>query len=493
MSKLIQQLKAARRVSVPIVAIQTPDPAATVEAVCEAINGESPKLQWDLVRGFTSLNDAGQTAIADASSTDTTFNPIAALVAAEKLPRESVLFFHLAHRLIVDQIVLQAVWNLRDKFKLDRRMLILLGSQFQLPAELSGDVVLLDEPLPDAKQLTKIVRDQFDAAQLKKPDDESLTKAVDAIQGLPAFAAEQVTAMSLRKEGLDYAGLWERKRQQIEQTPGLRVYRGGETFSDIGGVDVVKGFLGKIMTGHARPNAVVFVDEIEKAMSGSRGDTSGVSQDQLGSLLSYMQDNQAAGMIFIGPPGSGKSLVAKAAGAVAGVPTIQLDLGAVKGSLVSQSEHQIRTAFKVITAVSNGKSLWICTCNAINELPPELRRRFTLGTFFFDLPSLAEREKIWTYWLKRFEFSAKADTPGDEGWTGAEIRQCCEIAWRLGCTLKEASEFIVPVSRSAADQIDKLRNLASGRFLSASYPGVFNTKREAETTRPKSGRRLVEA
>ncbi len=38
------------------------------------------------------------------------------------------------------------------------------------------------------------------------------------------------------------------------------------------------------MHGHARPNAVVFVDEIEK-MLGGRGDLSGVSQDQLGAIL----------------------------------------------------------------------------------------------------------------------------------------------------------------------------------------------------------------
>jgi AAA+ superfamily predicted ATPase len=113
-----------------------------------------------------------------------------------------------------------------------------------------------------------------------------------------------------------------------------------------------------------------------------------------------MQDNSASGVIFIGPPGSAKSMVAKAAGTEAGVPTIQLDLGAMRGSLVGQSESQVRSALKVITAVASGKTLWIATCNSIGNLPPELRLRFTLGTFFFDLPAAAERDRIWNIYLK---------------------------------------------------------------------------------------------
>jgi SpoVK/Ycf46/Vps4 family AAA+-type ATPase len=222
---------------------------------------------------------------------------------------------------------------------------------------------------------------------------------------------------------------------------------------------------------------------------------SGVTQDQLGILLSYMQDQAAAGMIFVGPPGAAKSAVAKAAGNEAGIPTIQLDLGAAKGSLVGQSELQIRNALKVITAVSNGRSLWIATCNAIADLPPELRRRFTLGTFFFDLPDAAERAAIWEIHIANYfghevrsegrvargkksvpRVSTLGPRPADDGWTGAEIRNCCEIAWRLGCSLVEAAAFIVPVSRSAADQIQRLREQADGRFLSASAPGVYRRR-----------------
>jgi hypothetical protein len=48
------------------------------------------------------------------------------------------------------------------------------------------------------------------------------------------------------------------------------------------------------------------------------------------------------------------------------------------------------TEIKVDAVAQEGRMLFIATCNSIASLPPELRRRFTLGTFFFDLPTALE-------------------------------------------------------------------------------------------------------
>ena len=495
-------------------AINTPDPAATMSAVCATLGDEAPLIEWDFVRGLTGGNELGRKWVSELGEGGAAqANPVVALIDAAKLPELSVLFFHLAHRFFNDPGVVQATWNLRDAFKFNQRMVVFLGKQITPPAELSDDIMAFDEPLPTAEELAGIVKQQHINAELEA-DETKTGLAVEALRGLSAFAAEQVTAMSLTTKGLNLDGLWDRKRQQIEQTPGLKVFRGGDSFDQIGGCDVVKSFLNRIMKGHARPNAVVFVDEIEKMLGGT-GDTSGVSQDQLGTLLSYMQDHSAAGMIFVGPPGAAKSAIAKAAGNAGGVPTIQLDLGAAKGSLVGQSEQQLRQALKVVTAVSNGASLWIATCNAITQLPPELRRRFTLGTYFFDLPTAEERLQIWSVWLERYGLTdergflvrsvdeIKRDAaarkagqlvipvvPSSENWTGAEIKQCCDIAWRLGCSLLEAAEFVVPVSRSAPDKLAALREQANGRFLSASYPGTYQTTREIVPVKKTGERKL---
>ena len=76
--------------------------------------------------------------------------------------------------------------------------------------------------------------------------------------------------------------------------------------------------------------------------------------------------------------------------------------------------------------------------------------------------------------------------PDDEGWTGAEIKECCRKAYRLKLTLKESAEYIVPVSRSAADQVNALRQQASGKFISASYPGAYQF--QESTPAPRAGR-----
>jgi hypothetical protein len=334
-----------------------------------------------------------------------------------------------------------------------------------------------------------------------EPVAGALERAVEATQGLAAFAAEQVTAMSMTRAGLDLDALWRQKRQAIEQTPGLKVYAGAERFADIGGVPIAKEFLGKIIHGKARPSAVVFVDEIEKSLAGAGSDTSGVAQDQLGVLLAHMQDVGAAGLILVGPPGTSKSQLAKATGNEAGIPTIQLDLGATKGSLVGASEERIRAALKVISAVSHARELWIATCNNLTTLAPELRRRFTLGVYMLDLPDAMERAAIWGIWRAKYGL-AEQELPADAGWTGAEIKQCCDLAWRLDCSLSEAARYVVPVSQSAADSLRRLRELADGKFLSASYPGVYRQERPEQSTAeqtspessekpPRASRRMV--
>jgi hypothetical protein len=296
---------------------------------------------------------------------------------------------------------------------------------------------------------------------------------------------EQALAMSLVKQELDTEDLWERKRQIIEQTPGLSVWRGGETFEDIGGVENVKGFLRAVLSGIEPPRVIVFIDEIEKAFAGTGTDLSGVKTEMTGTILTYMQDREADGTVFIGPPGSAKSITAKATGGTVGIPTIDFDLAAMESSLVGASTERLRTALKIIDAVSQGRMLFVATCNSIASLPPELRRRFTLGTFFFDLPTPDEREVIWQIYLKKYDVSG--DLPNDEGWTGAEIKECCRKAHRLGMSLAHASRYIVPVSRSAAEQVKALRQMASGKFISASTQGMYQYKE----TQPAPRRRII--
>ncbi|HEY7765915.1 MAG TPA: hypothetical protein VIB38_13065 [Aestuariivirgaceae bacterium] len=469
-------VKAARRVGTPLVAVRTADPASAIAQVSVSVNGKNedvPLVVWDFIGGLQGRNEAGKSAVAKVvGENSAAVGPGDMLALAGRLAADTVLFFLNPQRFWEQADVVQGIWNLRDVFKAAGQMLVLVTPPgVTLPVELQNDVMIIDEPLPSAEDLAQLVADTFDSANLPAPDEGVVSSAVEALVGLAAFPAEQVLAMSLSKKGLDLDRLWERKRQAVEQTPGLSVWRGGETFEQIGGCDNIKRFLTAILHGQEAPRVIVFVDEIEKAFAGTGTDMSGVKTEMTGTMLSWMQDRGADGLIFIGPAGAAKSAVAKAAGATAGLPTVAFDLAAMQSSLVGGSGERLRSALQVVDAISQGRSLWIATCNSITTLPPELRRRFTLGTFFFDLPSAAEREAIWKIYLDRWNLTG--ELPDDEGWTGAEVKECCRKAWRLKLSLRESAEYIVPVSRSAADQIDALRRQASGRFLSAAQPGVF--------------------
>ena len=487
-----QAFHAARRVSTPLIAVRTPDPASAIQLILSTLkDDETPALHWDAVRGLAGANEAGKR---HASEILGELEPAAvsleALFAtAEKIAQDSLLFVANAHRFYSDAAVTQGIWNLRDAYKRRGCMLILLTTLSGcLPEELAQDVLMLDEPLPSCEELSRIVRETVEAAEMNALGEADMQRAVDALIGLAAFPAEQVVAMSLSKEGLDTEQLWERKRQTIEQSPGLKIWRGGETFADIGGCENVKTFLRAVLAGSEPPRVVVFLDEIEKAFAGTGTDLSGVKTEMTGTMLTWMQDTEADGLIFIGPPGAAKSAAAKATGNSAGIPTIAFDLGAMQSSLVGGSGERLRAALKVVEAVSQGRALFIATCNSIASLPPELRRRFTLGTFFFDLPSAAERELIWQIYERKYGVSG--ERPDDEGWTGAEIKECCRKAGRLKMPLRQAAQYTVPISKSAAEQVKSLRQQASGKFISASNAGLYRFEETTITSALGASRRI---
>lgn len=479
-------LKPYRRAAVPLLAVQTSDPAEIVRlAIREAQNGQTyPVLAWDCIHGIRPMNTPAQ-AIANTLNQGqepaiATGNPIEALRSLELVRDDATadktifVFLGLADVLADQQAGIaarQALWNLRDILSQCGAILVMaVPMSWRNP--FPDDIAVLLSPLPERETLKQTASRICKDASLPEPDDAKAEQVTDAILGLSAFASEQAIALSLTKDGIDTTSLWARKRQQIAETPGLSVYAGSESFVDLGGLAQAKTLFSALLKGKRKPGAIVFIDEIEKSLSGSSGDTSGVSQSLLGYLLSYMQDNNATGSIFVGPPGAAKSAFAKALGNEGQIPTVSLDLGGIKGSLVGESEGRMRAAMSVITAISGGRPFFVATCNAISVLPPELRRRFTVGTMFFDLPTKAERDTIWPIYLAKYGLPEQP-IPACDGWTGAEIRQCADMADRLGLSLVEAARFVVPVSVSAREKIQALRQEASGRYLSASTDGVF--------------------
>jgi hypothetical protein len=385
--------------------------------------------------------------------------------------------------------VLAGIGNIRDPFKKNQRTLVLASHDFILPPEIANDVVILNEPLPNVEQLKQVVIDTYKVVEIKQPKPEQIEREADALVGLPYFVAEQTCATSMTKDGIEMERMVERRRQEIEQVPGVTVWRGNERFSTIGGNDNIKNFLTRIGAGRNRPRALIFQDEVEKQYGGVAGDLSGTTTEMLGNVLSFMADNDSTGILNLGHAGVGKSEIAKALGNELGVPTIKLDLGQAKGSLVGESNQNLRRILNIIQAVSQGRALWIATCNGFKNLPPELKSRFSYGTFFFDLPSWTERQAIWNIHLAKWKITQdQMPCPADDSWTGREIKNCCRLAHDLQIPLVEAAGYIVPMATNHKAEIEALRAEANGNFISAAKPGIYkapegtSTPDDADTT-----------
>lgn len=495
---LIKAWRRARSRAVPLVAVSTADQRETASLVADNSNG-SPVVAWDVLRGFTAMNEEGVDAVGRVlgeAPPQVATDPAAALdLALNGAPEDTVIIMFGGNRVIEGDGPgggigawrgVQALVNLRDDFKATSRTLCLLGPSFALPPELVNDTLQVDHELPGEGRRAEIVQaivDSANAANIEEAgetggeppvidlDEEQLRRATTATRGLSAFACEQAAALSTTKDHLDHATLRAWWKKTINQVEGLDIDESGHTLDDIVGLDNLKDFIGRVMAGKNPPGAIVRVDEIEKALGGSDTDTSGVSQDFLGQLLTFMEESNASGLIAFGPPGSGKSLSSVAAGAAGGVPTITLDVNGLKGSLVGESERKARAAFRTIRALA-GRTFWIATCNRTVALKPELRRRFRFGIWMFDIPSEEQQDALWKHYTAKFEVEDIRPEDGAE-LTGAEIRNLCETANDMGITPREAAAYIVPVSVQAAEEIEALRRQASGKYISADYAGAY--------------------
>lgn len=489
-----KQFRAARAVSIPLIALRTFDAAsaiAQIKAALGNVSEQTPLIAWDMVHGFRGINKPGKTQLAIIASSEdalaASVAPVEALRMAEQLgdKADAILVFFNSHLVWTESgspnaAFIQAVWNLRDGFTRNGNMLIMLCTPGSiLPSELLNDVLVIDEPLPTAGELAEIVKAEFKSAECDAPGEPLLQKATDALIGLPAFAARQSIAMSIGGAGgkLNLDELWERKRQVIAQTPGCSVHKGTETLADVRGLQSVVSFIQRRMNGKNPPKCILFQDEVEKAFAGSGTDLSGVKTELTGSYCTWFEQEQAEGITFLGLPGVSKSALVKALANEYSVPVILFDIAAMQSGIIGSSGANLRTAQKMVSAISQGGCLVISTCNGIDSVPPEIRRRIgSLGTFFFDAPDLEERRAIFALYREKFNIPEAEGNPEHSGWTGAEIKECCRKADVFGMTLKEAAQYVVPVTLSAAERIEALRQGSSGKFLSASKPGVYMYK-----------------
>lgn len=512
----IKSFVAARAVSTPAIAVRTSDAASTItnvrkalvyglsKSAGEALVNKTPLVSWDAIHGLKGLNDVGSSNIADmlakaqVEKDATTQLPIA-LQVLEYAKEDVIAFIHNTHLFWADPLVLQGVWNLRDSYKANGNMIVLLtvlGTV--LPPELNNDVLSLEEPLPTRAELKQIIKDCFGFAGAKEPSAEILDKSSDALVGIAAFPSDQATAMSLDKHTgvLNISELWKRKRDIISACPGLSFFTDVLTLKDAGGLTNIKHYLTAVMKGKRGAKIILRVDEIEKAFAGAGTDTSGVKGDLLGNFLSWVEDKKVICCLFVGVPGASKSHIVYCLGGEFEVPVINFDIAGMQDSLVGNSGKNLRNAEAVVEAISDGQILLCATANSLRGLPAELISRFEKGgIFFFDSPTDQECQEILKLKITKYSLTPEqtAEVPSLTGWTGREIDSMCDKADMMSVTLMDAAKYVVPLTKSHEETINELRQSSHNRFLSASTPGLYQYKPKPivhESTVQVTGRKM---
>ncbi len=485
---VVKQIARMLTVATPIVIVDSHDHPDTLLRLRGMLAKTGrPVVSWNLADGFQAISDSGAGAIAVLSDTETKIaaqGVHGAVHVALKFPERTVVIVDNLHWSWEKPAVLQALQNVREPFKASKRCVIGLTLGGNLPADLLQHVSYLADPLPDETALADKVSRVYRSAHENDLDGAEALEVARELRGTSPFRAEQLAAQSLTKTGIDRDRVRDNARKQIDDTAGLSVETGRETFDDIGGLDAIRGFLTRYFAGPRRPSVVVRIEEIEKALAGFDGDSSGTSADIMGTLLTAFEDYRWTGILAYGVSGCGKSLVAKAAANQFGAKAIKFEPNACKAGLVGQTGSQIRAACEVLHAIGGDRVFFVASMNKIASLPPELRRRFAAGTWYFDVPSKAGRADIWRITADRF--AVDYDGYDADNLTGADIRDIVQRSFELSCTTTEAAAFHVPLCKAAPDAIADSRRDAAGRYLDATNGGPYRDPSNTETTYDRS-------
>lgn len=397
---------------------------------------------------------------------------------------------------------------------------IILSSSYKLPIELEKYITVLQIPLPKRNELGEVL--DIVAKQSKVELKTNLrNRLIDAALGMTFMEADLAYCLASVKDSLDEKSPFtvsSEKEQIIKKSGVLDYFPKNESLKDVGGMENLKEWLKKRQ-------------------------------------LAYDKDardwglKEPKGLLLLGVPGCGKSLIAKSIASNWSMPLLRLDVGKVFQGIVGSSEDNIRKAIATAEAVapcvlwideiekglsgvhSSGATdggvtsrifstilTWmqektapvfvVATANNINQLPPELLRKGRFDEIFFvDLPSQKEKENIFSIHLQKngqnaSSFALDILAQNAVGFNGAEIEECVKeamftayvesqkshIAPKLQMIhLIDAIKNTVPLSKTMERQITDLRKWAISRAKNASSEPNMEDKKEMPVllTRPE--------
>ena len=374
-----------------------------------------------------------------------------------------------------------------------------------------GISVALDLPTAEelAKSLEAMVNDHRGVVDIQwQPDD--LRQASEILAGITEMEAVNVLATMLAKGKL-----------VPEDLPELSEFK-DSIFGELSGLERI-------------------VLDADYQVGGMRNLRAWLSKRQILMRADLAQTTlrPPKGVLLVGVPGCGKSLSAKAIAATWELPLYRLDMSAILGMYVGQSESQLREALETADRVapcvlwideiekalasgqgdsgtsrrligqflfwlqeSTAKVFMVATANDVSSLPPELLRKGRFDEMFFvDLPDANDREEIIRMYVTRYlqrelepELAAEL-VDLSSGFSGSDIDSVVhDIAVSMYTSetdllptddvVRSHFQNVLPFSHTNAEDVAAIRAWGRSRCVPA---GVV----EDEGTATTSGRRVI--
>ncbi len=413
---------------------------------------------------------------------------------ATPMPGIYVLFDF--HPYLSDPINVRMLKDVAQGYDQVARTVVLMSYEVTLPEELESFATRLQLALPSADERQMIVRrvaQEWSKANPGNPavvEPGALAKLVDNLNGLTAADAERLVRQAIFDDGAltmaDLQGVLAAKYQLLNRGGALTYEPDTAKFADVAGMHNLRNWL----------------SSRKPAFDGSAPEL-----------------DPPKGVLLLGVQGCGKSLAARAAAGIFGVPLVRLDFGALYSKWHGESEKNLRESLQAAEALApcvlwideiekaladgegdNGTSrrvlgtflTWlaeerarifvVATANDITSLPPELIRKGRLDEIFFvDLPDDASRAAILAIHARKRSVpltpqEVLALAKRSAGFSGAELEQAVVAALYssrasgqpvTAATIAQELQATRPLSVVMAEKIEALRAWAQGRTVPA--------------------------
>ena len=442
---------------------------------------------WTVTRGIVEYGQPRN------ATQHNTVSPEAAIEWVMRQQEPGIFVFKDLHPFIDSPAVNRWLRDAVASFKGTKKTILLMSPVQTVPIELEKEVAVIDFAMPSMGELDQVLTQQLDQNKTRRITTETREKLLKAALGLTRDEAEKVyrkaqfTAGCLTEEEVDI--VLSEKKQLIRRNGILEYIEEDETIDSVGGLEELKRWL--------KQRSDAFTERAREY---------GLPQPK--------------GMLILGVPGCGKSLIAKTTSRLWGLPLLRLDMGRVyDGSMVGRSEANLRNALKTAESISpailfidemdkafagstgsadsdGGTSsrifgsflTWMqektspvfvmATANRVERLPGEFLRKGRFDELFFvDLPNAEERKDIFRIHLskrrreiERFDLDQLANVC--DGFSGAEIEQALVAAMYEAFAqdreftqldIIAASRATMPLSKTMTEQVTALRDWARQR------------------------------